>query len=90
MNELEELRNNAYENANIYKEKTKRYHDAHIFSKTFIVGMNVLLFNSSLKLFPIKLKSKWSGPFEVVKVYPFGTIELKDPKNGNIFKVNGH
>ena len=27
MNELEELRNEAYDNARIYKEKTKRWHD---------------------------------------------------------------
>ena len=27
MNELEDLRNEAYDNARIYKEKTKRWHD---------------------------------------------------------------
>lgn len=26
----------------------------------------------------------------MIKVYPFGTVELKDPKNGNEFKVNRH
>lgn len=47
MNELEELRNNSYESAKIYKEKKKKkYHDAHILSKSFTVGMKVLLFNS--------------------------------------------
>lgn len=90
MSKLEELRNNAYESAKIYKDKTKKYHDAHILSKSFTDGMKVLLFNSRFKLFPGKLKRKWSGPFEVVKVYPFGTVELKDYKNGNIFKVNGN
>jgi hypothetical protein len=40
-------------------------------------------------LFPGKLKSRWSGPFEVVKVYPYGSVEILSPKSGEIFKVNG-
>lgn len=49
----------------------------------------MLLFNSRLKLFPVKLKSRWSGPFLVHKVFPHGAIELKNPSNGDTFKVNG-
>ncbi|CAL2239192.1 unnamed protein product [Prunus armeniaca] len=49
LNELEEVRNDAYENSRIYKER----------------------------------------PFIVKKVFPHGTVEVEDPKNGNIFKVNG-
>ena len=30
LNEMEEFRNNAYENAKIYKDKAKRWHDKHI------------------------------------------------------------
>ena len=30
LNEMEEFRNNAYENAKIYKEKMQRWHDRHI------------------------------------------------------------
>jgi hypothetical protein len=48
-----------------------------------------LLFNSRLKLFPGKLKSRWSGPFVVHKVFPHGAIEIKNQDNGDIFKVNG-
>ena len=66
LNELEELRKSSYENARIYKERTKKWHDSKLNSKHFEVGQLVLLFNSKLKLFPGKLKSKWSGPFEVV------------------------
>ena len=33
LNELEEFRNEAYENAKIYKEKTKAWHDKHIARK---------------------------------------------------------
>ena len=58
LSELEELKNEAYENALIYKEKTKAWHDKHITRKDFEAGQQVLLFNSSLKLFPGKLKSR--------------------------------
>ncbi|KAL5574633.1 hypothetical protein UlMin_016332 [Ulmus minor] len=76
MNEMEEFRNNAYENAKIYKEKTKKWHDRHIQKRDFEEGQQVLLFNSRLKLFPGKLRSRWSGPFTVNKVLPSGAIEV--------------
>ena len=72
LSELDEFRNEAYENARIYKEKTKAWHDKHITRKEFAAGQRVLLFNSRLKLFPGKLKSRWSGPFTVSKVFPHG------------------
>ncbi|CAN6712639.1 unnamed protein product [Malus baccata var. baccata] len=57
LNELEEIRNEAYENACIYKEKTKAFHDKMICSKTFSIGQKVLLFNSHLRLFPVQIQS---------------------------------
>lgn len=87
LSELEEFRLKAYENSKIYKEKTKLWHDKHINHKEFEVGQQVLLFNSRLKLFPGKLRSRWSGPFTIVKVYPYGSVELQG--NSNTFKVNG-
>ncbi|KAM1717045.1 hypothetical protein ACFX11_024936 [Malus domestica] len=54
LNELEEIWNEAYENARIYKEKTKAFHDKMIRGKTFSIGQKVLLFNSRLRLFPVK------------------------------------
>ncbi|GJY68572.1 reverse transcriptase domain-containing protein [Tanacetum coccineum] len=66
LNELSELRDQAYENSLIYKEKTKRIHDAKIKNRVFNVGDQVLLFNSRLKIFSGKLKSRWSGPFTIV------------------------
>lgn len=57
--------------------------------KEFVEGQLVLLFNSRLKLFPEKLKSMWSGPFVVHKVFPHGAIKLNNPDNGDTFKVNG-
>ncbi|XP_070037288.1 uncharacterized protein [Nicotiana tomentosiformis] len=66
LNELNEFRLHAYENAKLYKEKTKRCHDKHIHHHEFEPGQEVLLFNTRLKLFPRKLKSQWAGPFIVV------------------------
>nr|GEZ11366.1 reverse transcriptase domain-containing protein [Tanacetum cinerariifolium] len=89
INELNELRDQAYENYLIYKEKTKRLHDSKIKNRVFNIGDRVLLFNSHLKIFFDKLKSRWSGPFTISQVYPYGTIELSQPDGPN-FKVNGH
>ncbi|XP_027182191.1 uncharacterized protein LOC113780606 [Coffea eugenioides] len=50
--ELEEIRNEAYENAVIYKEKNQIFHDQQISRKTFVCGQKVLLYHSKLKLFP--------------------------------------
>nr|GFA54558.1 hypothetical protein [Tanacetum cinerariifolium] len=79
----------AYENFVIYKEKTKKLHDYKIKNRIFNVGDQVLLFNSRLKIFYGKLKTRWSGPFTITQVFPYSTIELSQP-NGPNFKVNGH
>ncbi|GKA97297.1 retrovirus-related pol polyprotein from transposon TNT 1-94 [Tanacetum coccineum] len=89
LNELNELRDQAYENSLIYKERTKKLHDSKIKNRIFNVGDRVLLFNSRLKIFSEKLKTRWSGPFTITKVFPYGTIELSQPDGPN-FKVNGH
>src|SRR5262249_42469639 len=75
LSELEELRLSAYDNARIYKERTKKWHNQHIFKREFKAGDTVLLYNSRLKLFPGKLKSHWSGPFTITGVSPHGSIE---------------
>ena len=82
LSELDEFRNEAYENALIYKEKTKAWHDKHITRKEFTAGQQVLLFNSRLKLFPGKLKSRLSGPFTVTKVFSHGGAEVTHPEKG--------
>ncbi|GJS01611.1 reverse transcriptase domain-containing protein [Tanacetum coccineum] len=76
LNELNELCDHSYENSLIYKEKTKRIHDSKIKNRVFNVGDRVLLFNSRLKIFSSKLKTRWSGPFTVTQVFPYGTVEL--------------
>ncbi|KAM1972879.1 hypothetical protein FF1_019390 [Malus domestica] len=90
LNELEEIRHDAYENARIYKEKTKAFHDKMIRGKTFSIGQKVLLFNSRLRLFPGKLRSKWVGPFVITNVFVHGAVQIQSLKTGQEFKVNGH
>nr|GEW00653.1 reverse transcriptase domain-containing protein [Tanacetum cinerariifolium] len=89
LNELSELRDQAYKNYVIYKERTKKLHDSKIKNRIFNVGDQVLIFNSRLKIFSGKLKTRWSGPFTITRIFPYGTIELSQP-NGPNFKVNGH
>ncbi|KAG7556883.1 Integrase catalytic core [Arabidopsis suecica] len=88
LHELEEIRLEAYESSKVYKERTKAFHDKKIAPKDFKAGDQVLLFNSRLKLFPGKLKSRWSGPFTIKEVLPFGAVSLFT-KDGSEFKVNG-
>nr|GEX29151.1 DNA-directed DNA polymerase [Tanacetum cinerariifolium] len=57
-------------------EKTKRIHDSKIKDHIFNVGDQVLLFNSRLNIFSGKLKTRWTGPFTVTQVFPYGTVEL--------------
>ncbi|XP_070048882.1 uncharacterized protein [Nicotiana tomentosiformis] len=89
LNELDEFRYHAYTSSSLYKEQMKYLHDKYIRNKEFKEGDLVLLFNSRLRMFPGKLKSKWSGPFEVVNMTPFGSLDLKN-KNDEAFRVNGH
>nr|GEV74999.1 reverse transcriptase domain-containing protein [Tanacetum cinerariifolium] len=89
LNELNELRDQAYENSLIYKEKTKRLHDSKIKGRVFNVGNRVLLFNSRLKIFLGKLKTRWSGPFTITHVFPYDTVKLSQTDGSN-FKVNGN
>nr|GFB06645.1 reverse transcriptase domain-containing protein [Tanacetum cinerariifolium] len=89
LNELNELHDQAYENSLIYKERTKKLHDDKIKNRIFNVGDQVLLFNSRFKIFLGKLKSRWSDPFTISKISPYGTAKLIHPDGCN-FKVNCH
>ena len=85
MNELEELREMAYENSRIYKERIKKWHDAKVKIKSFQERDQVLLFNARLRLFPGKLKRRWLGPFVVslstlIELWKFTTLKEKSSK----------
>ena len=89
LNGLKELHNEAYKNSKIYRAKSKAFHDKHIHKKNFHANQKVWLFNSRLRLFPGKLKSRWDGLFIVVKAFDHGAVKILNPQNGHIFTVNG-
>nr|GEW45454.1 reverse transcriptase domain-containing protein [Tanacetum cinerariifolium] len=77
--QLNELRDQAYENSLIYKEKTKRLHDSKIKDRVFNIDDRVLLFNSRLNIFSCKLKSRWSGPFTISYVFHMALSSYPNP-----------
>ena len=89
LNELEELGNEAYFNSKIAKDKLKKWHDQLITQKNFNQGDQVLLYDSKLHFFSGKLKSRWIGPFIVQQAYPNGSVDLLNPHDNRVFKVNG-
>jgi len=88
LNELREIRSNAYESSKTYKGRMKSWLDHHINQREFWEGDLVILFNSRLKLFPGKLRSRWLGPFKVMNVYPYEAIDVGMEAIGT-FKANG-
>ena len=88
LNELDEIRHFAYENSKLYKERTKAYHDKKIVSRQFEPNDQVLLYISCLQLFLGKLRSRWSGPFTIIEIRPYGDVVLIS-QEGKEFTVNG-
>nr|GEW56420.1 reverse transcriptase domain-containing protein [Tanacetum cinerariifolium] len=89
-----DLENKAYwalkhANFDLKTERTKKLHDSKIKNCIFNFGDQVLLFNSRLKIFSGKLKTRWSSPFTITEVYPYGTAKLSHADGSN-FKVNCH
>ncbi|XP_027915739.1 uncharacterized protein LOC114175169 [Vigna unguiculata] len=89
IHELEELRMQFYESASIYKRKMKAYHGKKILKREFKLNQLVMLFNSRLRRFLEKLKSKWFGPFIVKPVKQHGAIEIEDQETKRSWLVNG-
>ena len=90
LDELEEIRNDAYDYSKRNKDRMKIIHDRIITRKEFQRGQKVLLYNSRLHLFSGKLKSRWTGPYIVHKVHSHGAVEVHNTTDGTIFQVNGH
>ena len=86
--ELDEIRNDAYGNAEIYKEKKRIIHDRHILRREFKKGEKVLVYDSRFYLFPGKFKTRWYGPCTVRRVLGNGAVEVQNA-TGGLFMVNG-
>ena len=90
LNEMEELRNDAYINSKVAKQRMTRWHDQLISNKEFQKGQRVLLYDSRLHIFLGKLKSRWIDPFIIHQVHSNGLVELLNSNITDTFKVNGH
>ncbi|RVW37784.1 Retrovirus-related Pol polyprotein from transposon 17.6 [Vitis vinifera] len=90
LNEIEELRNDAYINSKVAKQRMKRWHDQLVSNKEFWKGQRVLLYDFRLHIFPGKLKSRWIGPFIIHQVHLNGVVELQNSNSTDTFKVNDH
>jgi hypothetical protein len=86
---LDEWRTQAYENAKLFKEKVKRWHDERIQKREFKVGEYVLLYNSRFTFFVGKLLSKWEGPYFLEEVYRSRAIKINNAEGTNSKVVNG-
>jgi hypothetical protein len=89
LSSLDEWRNEAYENARLFKEKVKQWHDKRILKREFHVGEKVLLYRSRLRFFAGKFLSKWEGPYVIVEVYRLGAIKIASLKDDTTQVVNG-
>ncbi|XP_075101866.1 uncharacterized protein LOC142177291 [Nicotiana tabacum] len=76
LHEIDEFHYHAFESTRLYKERIKMMHDKNMLERKFKYGDIVLLYNSRLKLFSGKLKSRWSGPFRVVEMHPTKAVEI--------------
>ncbi|KAL6310861.1 hypothetical protein AAG906_027293 [Vitis piasezkii] len=90
LNEMEELRNDAYINSKVAKQRMKKWHDQLISNKEFQKGQRVLLYDTRLHIFLGKLKSRWIGPFIIHQVYVNGVVELLNSNGKDTFRVNGY
>ncbi|XP_075077887.1 uncharacterized protein LOC142164241 [Nicotiana tabacum] len=89
LHELDDFRYLAFESTRLYKERMKRLHDQNIVERHFSPEDKVLIYNSRLRLFRGKLKSRWSGPFRLVEVFHLGAVEIASEKDSHTFRVNG-
>ena len=89
MSSLYEWRSEAYENARLFKEKVKQWHDRRILKREFNVGEKVLLYRSRLRFFAGKLLLKWEGSYVVSEVYRSGAIKITSLDGDKSQVVNG-
>ncbi|CAM8992735.1 unnamed protein product [Rhodiola kirilowii] len=60
----------------VFKERTKACYDKRMVRRKFRRGARILLYKSRLKLFPGKLRTKWSGPSTVARAYLDDRVNL--------------
>lgn len=86
-NKMDEFRICSYKSSTLYEEKMKLYHKPKIKKRDLIASDMILLFDSRIKLFQGKLKSRWKDTYRVVTVFAFDAIVLENKKGMGI-KIN--
>ena len=77
--DLEEIRSKALERIANAQAKRKEDFDSKLPGDHGIVeGGLVLLYDNRHKQFLGKLHTRWMGPYKVTKIYPNGSLQLKD------------
>jgi hypothetical protein len=89
LSSLDEWRGEAYENARLFKEKVKKWHDRRILKGEFHVGEKDLLYRSRLRFFAGKLLSKWEGPFVIEECIVQVQLKIASLKYDTTQVVNG-
>jgi len=89
LSELDEIRVEIYKSARSYNERAKLFHNKHILRKEFAPGMKVFLYDFKLHLFSGKLRSRWTGPYIISRLFFYCAVEIQEPESGATFKVNG-
>ena len=69
-----------------HKYKMKKETEQKNAEHKFIFGDWVLVDSSGVPFLPGKLKSKWTGPYLITKVFSHGAVELK-AKEGDRIKL---
>lgn len=57
-------------------------------NKEFKAGKKVFVFNSRMRIFSRKLKTRWYEPFVVKEAFPHGAVELSN-KTGQHSRLTG-
>jgi len=83
------MRLNAYQSSKLYKERAKAYHDKRILKRSFYPGHLCYCSIQDWGNFLENWSLKWSCPFLVKQVKPYGAVELEDPKSQRRWNVNG-
>jgi hypothetical protein len=89
--DLEEFRNGALQQTKEVQALRKQAYDGKIPKDHGITeGSLVLLYDNRYREFPGKLHTRWMGPYEVVRIFPNGSLQLQDLQ-GNLMetRVNG-
>ncbi|KAL6337956.1 hypothetical protein AAG906_005920 [Vitis piasezkii] len=84
LNEMEELRNDAYINSKVAKQRMKKWHDQLISNKELRNGQRVLLYDSRLHIFPGKLKSRWIKSMVIASSHSLSRSSQKRRKSTSL------